>query len=56
MSEILRRNVSLPADVDRWLKAEAARNLSSANSELVRSVRQRMAREAREQGEAHHAV
>jgi macrodomain Ter protein organizer (MatP/YcbG family) len=40
--------VRLPADVKTWLEAEAARNLSTQTSEVVRAVRQRM--------EAEHAA
>lgn len=34
----------LPADVKDWLKAEAEKNCSSQNSEIVRSVLERMER------------
>ena len=34
--------VRLPEDVKAWLQTEAARNLSTQTSEVVRAVRQRM--------------
>jgi hypothetical protein len=34
--------VSLPVDVKAWLQQEAERNLSTANSEIIRAIRQRM--------------
>ncbi|MGY4605752.1 hypothetical protein ACVW16_004164 [Bradyrhizobium sp. USDA 4474] len=34
--------VRLPSDVKAWLEREAAYNLSSQTSEIVRSVRHRM--------------
>ena len=44
--------VSLPADCKAWLEREAQRNLSSANSEIVRAIRQRMEAEQRERERA----
>jgi hypothetical protein len=35
--------VRLPLDVKLWLEREAARNAASQNSEIVRSIRARMA-------------
>jgi hypothetical protein len=32
----------LPSDVKAWLEREAARNLRSQNSEIIRSLRDRM--------------
>jgi hypothetical protein len=40
--------VRLPADVKVWLEEQAERNLSSQNSEIIRSVRERMEREAQQ--------
>lgn len=40
--------VRLPDDVKGWLKAEAARNGSSQNSEVIRAIRERMERVDRE--------
>jgi hypothetical protein len=40
----VKKLVTLPFDVQEWLKGEAERNLSSANSEIVRAIRQRMER------------
>lgn len=34
----------LPSDAADWLKQQAAHNGSSINSELIRAVRERMAR------------
>ncbi|WP_439925293.1 Arc family DNA-binding protein [Nitrobacter sp. JJSN] len=38
--------IRLPRDAKDWIKAEATRNGSSQNSEVIRAVRERMAREA----------
>lgn len=38
--------IRLPREVKDWIKTEAARNGSSQNSEIIRAVRERMAREA----------
>jgi hypothetical protein len=38
--------IRLPRDAKDWIKAEAARNGSSQNSEIIRAVRERMDREA----------
>jgi type II secretory pathway component PulC len=35
----------LPPDVKAWLDSHARHNASSLNSEIVRSIRERMARE-----------
>jgi hypothetical protein len=40
--EVVKKLVSLPPDVKQWLEREARRNLSSANSEIVRALRDRM--------------
>lgn len=40
--------VRLPHDVKAWLSAQAERNQSSQNSEVIRAIRERM---TREQGE-----
>jgi hypothetical protein len=47
---IHKKLVSLPVDLKVWLEHEAARNLSSANSEIVRAIRERM--EQRERADA----
>jgi hypothetical protein len=39
-------NVRLPADAKAFIAAQAARNGSSQNSEIVRCIRDRMEREA----------
>lgn len=39
--------VRLPADVKHWLIEEAAKNSNSQNSEVVRSIRERVDRQAR---------
>jgi predicted HicB family RNase H-like nuclease len=36
--------VRFPEDVKDWIKAEAEKNGSSQNSEIIRAVRDRMAR------------
>lgn len=38
--------IRLPREVKDWIKAEAVKNGSSQNSEIIRAVRERMAREA----------
>jgi hypothetical protein len=40
--------IRVPPDVKRWLEQEAARNLSSQSSEIIRSIRMRMEAEKRE--------
>lgn len=40
--------VRLPSDVKAWLEREAAHNLSSQTSEIVRSVRRQMESQRRE--------
>jgi len=37
--------IRLPAEVKAFIKNEAARNASSQNSEIVRSIRERMDRQ-----------
>jgi hypothetical protein len=39
--------VRVPQELKSWLEREAARNLSSQNSEIVRSIRARMESEQR---------
>jgi predicted HicB family RNase H-like nuclease len=41
------RTVRLPKDVREWLKRKAERNGASQNSEIIRSVRDRMDSERR---------
>jgi hypothetical protein len=38
--------IRLPRDAKDWIKAEAVKNGSSQNSEIIRAVRERMDREA----------
>lgn len=38
----------LPNDLKAWLKAEAAKNGASQNSEVIRAIRERMERSAPE--------
>ena len=45
--ELLKMHVRLPPDVHDWLAAQAERNQSSINSEIVRSVRDAMDRQVR---------
>jgi hypothetical protein len=40
--EVVKKLVSLPTDVKNWLTQEAERNLSTANSEIVRALRAAM--------------
>lgn len=42
--------VRLPRDLERWVAREARRNRSSQNSEIVRSVRERMDRMKNDDG------
>jgi hypothetical protein len=42
--------ISVPLDALDWLSREAERNLSSANSEIVRCIRQRMDQMEKAQG------
>jgi len=42
----------LPPDLKQFIEAEAERNASSQNSEVVRCVRERMERLEKEKGEA----
>lgn len=42
----------LPQDIRRWLEQQATQNFSSMNSEIVRSIRARMAAEAEQQSGA----
>lgn len=45
----------MPPDVKAWLEAEARENSSSVNSEIIRSIRQRMKRETRDTALRPHA-
>lgn len=45
MSDRKPMQLRLPADLKAWIAAEAARNASSQNSEVVRAVHERMKRE-----------
>ena len=47
--------VRLPADAKAWIEDQAVVNASSQNSEVVRSIRERMEREARYR-EYHNSV
>ncbi len=44
MANVVQVAMRLPMDVKQWLKAEAERNYSTQNSEVVRALRERMAR------------
>lgn len=37
--------IRLPSDLKDWIAAQAAANLSSQNSEIIRAIRERMERE-----------
>ncbi|MES2844860.1 MAG: Arc family DNA-binding protein [Pseudomonadota bacterium] len=52
MSESKQLPVRLPADVKTWLEDQATRNGSSQNSEIIRSVRERMDRTTQDQQSA----
>ena len=39
--------IRLPADVKEWIERQTAKNASTQNSEIVRSIRERMDREAK---------
>ena len=40
--EVLRMQVRFPPDVHQWLRAQAERNMSSINAEIIRCVRDSM--------------
>lgn len=42
----------LPADAKEFIAAEAEKNVSSQNSEIIRCIREKMERIAKEKGEA----
>lgn len=44
--DLPRLMIRLPIDVKKWLATQARRNASSQTSEIVRSLRERMDREA----------
>jgi plasmid stability protein len=46
-SPVVSRSIRLPEDVQEWLKLYAHRNVSSANAEIVRIVRDKMDAERR---------
>lgn len=46
-TEVTKLLVRVPRDLKEWLELEAGRNLSSQNSEIVRSIRTRMESEQR---------
>ena len=41
-TETVKFLVRLPRDVKRWIEEQANRNTSTQNSEIVRSIRERM--------------
>lgn len=47
--------IRLPHDAKSWIEEQAAANASSQNSEVVRSIRERMEREAKYR-EYHNSV
>jgi hypothetical protein len=44
--DLQRAAVRLPPDIKQWLEVQTIRNASSQNSEIVRSIRERMDRDA----------
>jgi hypothetical protein len=40
--QVVKMLIKLPGDVREWLEGQAARNISSMNAEVVRSLRDRM--------------
>jgi hypothetical protein len=48
--------IRVPPDVKRWLEQQAARNLGSQSSEIIRSIRMRMEAEKRESRRAGAAL
>jgi predicted HicB family RNase H-like nuclease len=42
--------VRLPSEVKAWVASQAARNGASMNSEIIRTLRERMDRDAARQG------
>ena len=47
--ELLRMQVRFPPAVHRWLRAQAERNMSSINAEIIRCVRDAMDRQVNHQ-------
>lgn len=45
-SAMIQLPIRFPSDVKSWLEAQAARNGSSQNSEVIRAIRERMERTA----------
>lgn len=45
MSETKQLALRVPEELKDWLSAQAARNSSSLNSEVIRAVRERMERQ-----------
>ena len=43
-SQTTKMLIKMPLDAKAWLKSEAARNISSQQAEIVRSIRERMER------------
>jgi hypothetical protein len=62
MNQRVKLHMNVPQDVSEWLAAWATDNASSMTTELVRAVRERVAREMksrcveREQAERHEQV
>jgi hypothetical protein len=44
--ETVKQLIRLPKDVKAWLERKSAHNISTQTAEIVRSVRERMQREA----------
>lgn len=54
-TKIRQMQLRLPDDAKSWIKEQAEANASSQNSEVVRSIRERMEREAKYR-EYHNSV
>lgn len=52
MKKLVSIQLRLPRDAKEFIAAEAERNVSSQNSEIIRCIRERMERLARERSEA----
>ena len=51
-SKITPFGLRMPSDINKWIEAEAARNLRSKNAEIVMALKEKMERQKKEKGEA----
>ena len=52
VNETKQIKVNLPLDVKRWVAMEAAKNLRSQGAEIVLALKEKMARQEKEKGDA----